>query len=96
MPPYCCTATFPKAVLSCPRQPAHRQQTYLDLSISGFKRVWDGSYDPEKGGMFLDSNRSGKNACINFPTVIAAMTLYKITGEAAYVPRQINDTTSFS
>lgn len=71
-------------------------KTYLDLSISGFKRVWDGSYDPEKGGMFLDFNRSGKNACINFPTVIAAMTLYKITGEAAYVPRQINDTTSFS
>lgn len=62
-------------------------KAYLDLSISGFKRVWDGSYDPDKGGMFWDFNHSGKNACINFPTVIAAMTLYKITGEAAYLQK---------
>lgn len=60
---------------------------YLDLSISGFKRVWDGSYDPDKGGMFWDFNHSGKNACINFPTVIAAMTLYKSTGDAAYLQK---------
>lgn len=58
---------------------------YLDFSVSGFKRVWDGSYDPVKGGMFWDFNHSGKNACINFPTVIAAMTLYKITGDDSYL-----------
>ncbi|MEC5143397.1 glycoside hydrolase family 76 protein [Chitinophaga sp. 212800010-3] len=58
---------------------------YLDLSVSGFKRVWDGSFDPDGGGMFWDFNHSGKNACINFPTVIAAMTLYKITGDGTYL-----------
>ena len=46
-----------------------------------------GSYDPLGGGMFWrwypiknprpnDSRRDGKMACINFPTVVAAMTLY--------------------
>ena len=54
----------------------------------GSEKVGDtGSYDEEKGGMFWqwqpirnpkpnDSNRDGKMACINFPTVVAAMTLY--------------------
>lgn len=56
---------------------------------NGSKRVGDtGSYDEKKGGMFWqwqpihnpkpnDSDRDGKMACINFPTVVAAMTLYK-------------------
>ncbi|MFD0793779.1 glycoside hydrolase family 76 protein [Mucilaginibacter litoreus] len=59
-------------------------QEYLQKAIAGFNRVWDGSYDPVDGGMFWDFKHSGKNACINFPTVIAAMRLYKITGDAAY------------
>lgn len=54
----------------------------------GSEKVGDtGSYDPKKGGMFWqwqpiqhpkpnDSDRDGKMACINFPTVVAAMTLY--------------------
>ena len=54
----------------------------------GSEKVGDtGSYDPKKGGMFWqwqpiqhpkpnDSDREGKMACINFPTVVAAMTLY--------------------
>lgn len=60
-------------------------QTYLDKAISGFNRVWDGSYDPIKGGMFWDFKHSGKNACINYPTVIAGMKLYKITNEKTYL-----------
>lgn len=63
------------------------EQHYLDLSVSGFKRVWDESYDSAEGGMFWDFNHSGKNSCINFPTVIAAMLLHKITGEAAYLQK---------
>ena len=62
-------------------------QAYLDHSVAGFKHVWDGSYDPVDGGMFWDFKHSGKNACINFPTVIAAMTLYNITGDAAYLQK---------
>ena len=57
---------------------------YLDKAKSGFQRIWIGSHDAEKGGMFWDFNHSGKNACINYPTVIAAMKLYAITKDPAY------------
>lgn len=69
-------------------------QKYLDHSKSGFQRVWygapgidTGSYDPVKGGMYWDwhEGRTGKMACINYPTVIAAMTLYNITKDADYL-----------
>ncbi len=58
---------------------------YLQKSIEGFNHVWEGSYDPTDGGMFWDFKHSGKNACINYPTVIAAMRLYKITGDTTYL-----------
>ncbi|HEY8956551.1 hypothetical protein [Chitinophaga sp.] len=47
----------------------------------------------KKGGMFRTFSHSGKNAYINFPTVIPAMTLYKITGEAAYLQKAKRYTT---
>jgi|GEM_PF-108141 len=62
---------------------------------SGSTVVGDpGSYDPVKGGMFwnwdhttpaLQSQGMGKMACINYPTVIGAMTLYNITKEVDYL-----------
>ncbi|NII26078.1 glycoside hydrolase family 76 protein [Pseudoflavitalea sp. X16] len=60
---------------------------YLTLSQSGFQRVWRDAYDAVKGGMWWDFNKTGKNACINFPTVIAAMQLYKLTNDAAYLDK---------
>jgi predicted alpha-1,6-mannanase (GH76 family) len=60
---------------------------YLTYAVSGFQHVWDNSYDPVNGGMFWDFNHTGKNSCITFPTVIAAMTLYKITGDKAYLDK---------
>ncbi|MFB0496973.1 putative alpha-1,6-mannanase (GH76 family) [Mucilaginibacter sp. OAE612] len=59
--------------------------TYLEKAKSGFDRVWNGSYDPIDGGMFWDFQHSGKNSCINFPTVIAAMKLYNITKDVSYL-----------
>lgn len=59
--------------------------TYLQKAESGFTRVWAGSYDPVDGGMYWDFNHSGKNSCINFPTVIGAMRLYTITGNSDYL-----------
>ncbi|XHR92376.1 glycoside hydrolase family 76 protein [Mucilaginibacter sp. UC70_90] len=59
--------------------------TYLEKAKSGFDRVWNGSYDPVDGGMFWDFQHSGKNSCINFPTVIAAMKLYNITKDVSYL-----------
>ncbi|MDR6940719.1 glycoside hydrolase family 76 protein [Mucilaginibacter pocheonensis] len=60
---------------------------YLQKAQAGFDHVWAGSYDPVDGGMFWDFNHSGKNSCINFPTVIAAMRLYKITGDQTYLTK---------
>lgn len=62
-------------------------ERYLELSKSGFARVWRDSYDPQDGGMYWNFDHSGKNACINYPTVIAAMRLYHITGEEAYLQK---------
>jgi predicted alpha-1,6-mannanase (GH76 family) len=59
----------------------------LDYAVSGFKRVWRDSYDAVNGGMWWDFNKTGKNSCINFPTVIAALQLYKITNETAYLDK---------
>ncbi|WP_158799522.1 glycoside hydrolase family 76 protein [Pedobacter sp. L105] len=61
--------------------------TYLQKSQDGFAHVWAGSYDPVDGGMYWDFNHSGKNSCINFPTVIAAMRLYSITGNNDYLTK---------
>jgi predicted alpha-1,6-mannanase (GH76 family) len=60
---------------------------YLNYAKTGFQRVWRDSYDAVNGGMWWDFNKTGKNSCINFPTVIAAMHLYKITGEAPYLDK---------
>lgn len=60
---------------------------YLAASVAGFQRVWDESHDPQGGGMWWDFNKTGKNSCINFPTVIAAMTLYNITKDNAYLDK---------
>jgi predicted alpha-1,6-mannanase (GH76 family) len=62
-------------------------QVYLQKAVAGFNRVWNGSYDAVDGGMFWDFQHSGKNACINYPTVIAAMRLYKLTGDATYLTK---------
>lgn len=66
---------------------------HLEMSASGFDRVWvgangkRGSYDPVNGGMYWNwvDGDNGKMACINYPTVIAAMTLYNNTGEEEYL-----------
>lgn len=70
-----------------------KDPAYLKLADESFCRVWHGSYilkdrgsyDQVNGGMFwLWNNRNppdnsdiGKMACINFPVVVAAATLYE-------------------
>jgi len=60
-------------------------KTYLRTSIDGYNRVWRDAYDPVGGGMFWSFNHDVKNACINYPTVIASMVLYRITNNAVYL-----------
>lgn len=61
------------------------KESYLRFSQSGFKRVWDSAYDKVNGGMFWQFKRKAKNACINYPTVIAALRIYGITKDTAYL-----------
>jgi predicted alpha-1,6-mannanase (GH76 family) len=61
------------------------QQKNLFSSKAGFARVWRDSYDVVNGGMYWDFARTGKMACINFPTVIGATTLYNITKDVSYL-----------
>jgi predicted alpha-1,6-mannanase (GH76 family) len=80
---------------------------WLNLSKSGFERVWEGSktledkgsYDPVNGGMYWAWNQKkpkgspapsmGKMACINYPTVIAALTLFHATADSTYFHKGI-------
>jgi hypothetical protein len=79
-----------------------KDEKYLNLSKSGFERVWsgssvlkdNGSYDPVHGGMYWAWDQKnpegtplptmGKMSCINYPTVIAAMTLFNATADSTY------------
>lgn len=67
-----------------------KDQKHLDAAIAGFKYVWDNSYDPVNGGMRWSWKVEGKNACINYPTVIAAMVLFNITKNQDYLDKAKN------
>jgi predicted alpha-1,6-mannanase (GH76 family) len=70
-------------------------QKYLDHAKAGFDFVWNGdasisrvgSYDAATGGMEWAWKQRGKTACINYPTVIGAMTLYNITKDEDYATK---------
>jgi predicted alpha-1,6-mannanase (GH76 family) len=73
-----------------------KDSKYLAHYVSGFNRVWygapgidNGSYDPKNGGLYWGwkSDQRGKTACINYPAIIAAMTLYDITKEQPYLDK---------
>lgn len=66
------------------------EQKYLDDAIAGFDFVWEEAYDPEDGGMLWSWKVDGKNACINYPTVIGAMRLYNISGDETYLNKAKN------
>lgn len=70
---------------------------YLAHAVLGFERVWSGtpkvedkgSFDPEHGGMYWGwkPDQRGKAACINYPTVVAAMLLYQNTKDKSYLEK---------
>ncbi|GAB1415387.1 glycoside hydrolase family 76 protein [Paludibacter sp.] len=75
-------------------------QTGFDRVWYGSKVLKDnGSYDPVKGGMFWAWDQKhpegtpkpsmGKMACINYPTVIAAMTLFEATNDSTYFKKAV-------
>ncbi|HEY9559251.1 MAG TPA: glycoside hydrolase family 76 protein [Anseongella sp.] len=72
-------------------------ETGFERVWSGSSVVKDGgSYDPVNGGMYWQWNQKnpaaskegdGKMACINYPTVIAAMTLFQNTKKPEYLEK---------
>jgi len=63
------------------------EQKYLDHAVAGFSHVWSGSYDAVNGGMDWAWTQEGKTSCINYPTVIGAMTLFNITKDSVYLDK---------
>lgn len=63
---------------------------YLQVAKAGFDFIWNESYDSINGGMKWSWKVEGKNACINYPTVIAAMLLYNISNEPSYLDKAKN------
>src|SRR6185437_919544 len=71
------------------------EQKFLDNATAGFHLEWYGdpalgrvgSYDSTTGGMEWAWTQRGKTACINYPTVIGALTLYDCTHDTSYVSR---------
>ncbi|MDF2513738.1 MAG: alpha,6-mannanase [Herbinix sp.] len=63
---------------------------YLDVASDGFDNVYSRAYDPVNGGVFWGFGPDGmgkghKNSCINYPTIIAALKFYEITGNVDYL-----------
>lgn len=67
-----------------------KDQKFLDAAKAGFSYVWDNAYDPVDGGMRWSWKVAGKNACINYPTVIAGVTLFNITKNQDYLDKAAN------
>ena len=71
------------------------EQQFLDHAKTGFAFEMNGdpalnrtgSFDSTTGGMEWAWKQRGKTACINYPTVIGAMTLYNITKDNYYLQK---------
>lgn len=65
------------------------EQAFLDTAKSGFDFVWEDAYDPSVGAIKW-SWKAGSRAYMatsNYPFVIAAVMLYNITGDEAYLDK---------
>lgn len=63
---------------------------YLAHASAGFYHVWKESYDTERGGMWWNFKHDAKMSCINYPTVVGAMTLFEITKDSDYLQKAEN------
>lgn len=60
---------------------------FLDNASTGFFYVWQEAYDKERGGLWWNFIHDAKMSCINYPTVVASMTLYNITRNPNYLEK---------
>ncbi|TMW57860.1 hypothetical protein Poli38472_013334 [Pythium oligandrum] len=58
------------------------------MAIDNFNIVWKRGWDDKVGGgIWWKTDKKSKNVCVNAPAAIAAMLLYKNTGDAVYKDR---------
>lgn len=63
-----------------------KDRKYLDQSIETFRFVMTGEDDKLGGGLYWrEKILSSKNTCTNAPTIVSALRLHQLTGEATYL-----------
>lgn len=60
---------------------------YLADASAGFYHTWKESYDSARGGLWWSFAHDAKMACINYPTIVGAMTLYNVTKNPDYLDK---------
>lgn len=60
---------------------------YLASAASGFYHTFKESHDDARGGMWWSFAHDAKMSCINFPTIVGAMTLYNVTKDPDYLDK---------
>lgn len=63
---------------------------YLASAASGFYHTFKESHDDKQGGMWWSFAHDAKMSCINFPTIVGAMTLYNVTKDPDYLNKAKN------
>ncbi|TMW57859.1 hypothetical protein Poli38472_013333 [Pythium oligandrum] len=59
-----------------------------DMAVNNFNIVWNRGWDERTGGgIYWKTDKKSKNVCVNAPAAIAAMLLYRVTGDAVYKDR---------
>ena len=61
------------------------EKKYYDVAKKNFDAVYERSYDLTLGGgLYWDTDKTTKNACVNCPAAIAACNIAKISGDESY------------
>lgn len=58
--------------------------TYRTLAKNGFNTAYNRGYDTVNGGMWWNTSKQTKNACVNFPAAIAGYLLYTAGAGSTY------------
>ena len=61
------------------------QKKYYEVAKKNFDAVYERSFDLELGGgLYWDTDKTTKNACVNCPAAIAACYIARVSGEESY------------
>jgi predicted alpha-1,6-mannanase (GH76 family) len=64
---------------------------YRDRAKANFDAIYSRGYDSVLGGgMWWNTSKGSKNACVNCPASIGAYLLYQITGDSGYLTKSQN------